>query len=62
MGAVNIIRNLRINRKWIITSTKTRPRNQLSTDNLLNVIIANKTSNETTSTTRIAIPNTRSVK
>ena len=59
---VKIIRDLRINKKWIKTSTKTKPRNQLNTDNLINVTITNKISNETTSTTRIATLNARSVK
>ena len=53
---------MRINKKWIKTSTKTRPRNQLNTYNLINVTITNKISNETTSTTRIAKLNARSVK
>ena len=38
-GAFKIIRDLRINRKQIKTSTKTRPRNQLNMDNLINVTI-----------------------
>ena len=61
LGAVRIIRDLRINRKWIKISTTTRPRNQFNTGNLINVTMTNKIGNETT-TTRIATLNARSVK
>ena len=40
----------------------TIPRNQLNMDNLINVTMRNKIGNETTSTTRIATLNVRSVK
>ena len=60
-GAVKVIRDQRINRKWIKTSTKTRPRNQLNTDNLIDVTIT-KNGSETTSRIRIATLNARSVK
>ena len=61
-GAVKFIRDLRINRKLIKTSTMTRPRNQLNMDKLINMTMTNKISNETTPRTRIVTLNARSVK